>query len=181
MIQVRHIRLRMVRLTAAGTALAIAAAGAGTAAARTDSAAPKKITPQGVGGVKLGMTHKRLRARGLVGRLREGCPLAGPGTRSARLRAPLKGSVDYRKSRPRRVKSIAISGGATARGVGIGARRRQVRQAFPRARFDSGTEETFGITLVRIPKDGGGRMNMAIDVQTKKVTLIGVPFIAFCE
>jgi hypothetical protein len=46
---------------------------------------------------------------------------------------------------------------------------------------DRETEEVFGITLVKIPKNGGGRLQFAVDVDTKKVDLIGIPFIAFCE
>ena len=70
---------------------------------------------------------------------------------------------------------------ATARGVGIGSSRAAVRAAFPKARFDRSTEELFGVTLVRIPKGGGGRMQMTVDVQTDEVTAIGIPYIAFCE
>ena len=152
-----------------------AAPGAGTAAA------PQKITPAGVGAVKLGKTFRALRRAGLVGKLRRGCPLGGPNTRSARLRSPLRGSVDFTRTTPRKVRNIAIRGGATARGVGVGDRRADIRAAFPKARFDHGTDETFGVTLVRIPKNGGGRLQFAVDVDTRRVTLIGVPVIAFCE
>ena len=150
-------------------------------AAVVGHAAAKKVTPSGVGGVKLGKTYGKLRDQGLVRRLREGCPLGGPGSRSARLRAPLKGSVDFTRRRPRRVRSISIRGGARARGVGVGDRMREVREAFPKAKVDHGTDETFGITLVKVPKRGGGRLQFAVAVKTKRVTLIGVPFVAFCE
>jgi hypothetical protein len=160
-------------------ALAACAAAAGPGAA-SDAAAPK-ITPAGVGKVRLGVTAEALRKRGLVGRLRPGCELAGPGTRSAKLRAPLKGEVDFTRRTPRRARNIAVRGGATARGVGVGASRADVRAAFPKARFDRSTEEIFGVTLVRIPKGGGGRMQMTISLQTGKVTVIGIPYIAFCE
>ena len=48
-------------------------------------------------------------------------------------------------------------------------------------KFDHGTEDVFGITLAKVPKRDGGKFQFAVDVGTKKVTLIGVPFIAFCE
>jgi hypothetical protein len=169
-----------------GTIAAIAAAGgvligAGTAPGDSRDAAAKRITAAGVGQVKLGRTHRALRAAGLVGRLREGCPLGAGKPRSARLKAPLQGFVDYSLRAPRRVTGIAIRGGAKARGVGVGATIPQIKAAFPKARVIRQTEEVFGVTLVQIPRSGGGRLSFAVDVDTKKVTLIGVPSIPFCE
>jgi hypothetical protein len=34
---------------------------------------------------------------------------------------------------------------------------------------------------VRIPPNGGGRIQFAVSTTTKRTTLIGVPRIAFCE
>lgn len=144
-------------------------------------AAPSQVTPAGVGGVKLGKTYTSVRAAGLLGKIGPGCELAGPGTRSAPLRAPLKGSVDLTRTTPRRIANVVVRGGATARGVGIGARSSAIRAAFPTAVFDHRTDATFGLTIVRVPKSGGGRLEFAVDTTTKKVTLIGVPGIPFCE
>jgi hypothetical protein len=145
------------------------------------AAAPEKITPKGVGGVKLGKTYRQLRDKHLVGRINHGCNLAGPNARGARLRAPLKGSVTFTMTKPRKVTDISISGGATARGVGIGATITQIKAKFPKAKVDHSTEQTFQLTLVRVPKAGGGKLEFAVDVHTHKTTLIGVPAIAFCE
>ena len=123
----------------------------------------------------------QLRQQGLIGRLRRGCELAGPNARSARLLAPLSGSVDFSTSTPRRARTIVVRGGARARGVGIGARIRRIRAAFPRARVDHSTDAQFGITLVKIPPNGGGRIQFAVDVDTKRTILIAVPRIPFCE
>jgi len=160
--------------------LAVALALAVTAAA-VAATAPKRITAEGVDGVKLGMKHKKLRERGLVGRMQGGCPLGGPDTRSAKLRRPLRGIVNYTRKRPRRARDITIRGGATARGVGIGDRIRDIRDAFPKARVNRSTEDTFGLTLVRVPRDGGGPMRFGVSTETERITLIGVPYIAFCE
>jgi hypothetical protein len=170
---------RTLLASAALGALAIAPAAAPGEAGH--AAAAQKITAAGVGDVKLGKTFRELRDAGLIGPKRPGCPLGGPNTRSARLKDPLKGSVDLNQATPRRVRSILVRGGAKARGVGIGATIAQIKAAFPKAKVDRNTEEVFGITLVKIPKDGGGRIQFAVDVDTKKTTLIGVPFIAFCE
>jgi len=171
------------RTPLAATALLTFALGAAAAApAETSRSADQKITGTGVGKVKLGWTFTSLREAGLVGRLRPGCELGGPDTRSARLKAPLKGFVDLTtRRRPRRVRSISITGGATARGVGIGGTIAQIKAAYPKARVDHSTDETFRLTLVRVPKDGGGRIHFAVDVDSKKITRIGVPLIPFCE
>lgn len=170
-------------LASTATVVGIGAVVVATAAApaQTGSGAPQRITPSGVGAVKLGKTYRELRAARLVGRVSRGCEPAGPDARSAPLRAPLKGSVDLTQTSPRKVTNISIRGGASARGVGIGATSAQIRAAFPKASFDRSTEEVFGITLVKVPKSGGGRLQFAVDRSTDKVELIGVPFIAFCE
>lgn len=123
------------------------------------------ITPQGVGPVKLGARYSDLQSKGLVEPMGPGCEVAGPNTRSARLRPPLKGSVDLTLSEPRRVSTITIYRGATARGVGVGATSQAVKAAFPAAKIDRSGEETFGVCKyrfkipqkrrVKIPQSGG--------------------------
>jgi hypothetical protein len=172
-------RSRPLRITVlAGTSavvLGIAAAPALTASA------PQKITSSGVGAVKLGKTYTQLRAAHLVGPIGPGCEAAGPNARFASLRAPLKGSVDFTQTTARRAATITVRGGARARGVGIGASTAKIKQAFPKAVVDHSTDATFAITLVKIPKSGGGRLQFGVDTKTKKVTLIGIPNIPFCE
>jgi hypothetical protein len=84
-------------------------------------------------------------------------------------------------STPRKVVDIAVRGGAIARGVGIGATIANIKAAYPKAKVDHSTDHTFGVTIVRIPKSGGGRLQFAVDTRTHRVTLIGIPLIAFCE
>ena len=175
---------RQLRLAALAAAAVIAAALApAVAPGESDSAAPKKISGAGVGKVKLGKTFRELRDAGLLGPMRPGSPLGGSDTRSARLKAPLKGSVNLTTNqRPRRVRNITVLGGARARGVGIGATIAQIRDKFPGARVDRDTEEIFRFTLVRIPKRGpGDRFQFAVDVDTDRTIQIGVPGIAVCE
>ncbi|HEV7807624.1 MAG TPA: hypothetical protein VGO80_17525 [Solirubrobacteraceae bacterium] len=167
-------------LTGAATAVATVVVAA-TAPALTVRAMPKRITALGVGAVKLGATYTSLRAAGLVGRLRPGCELAGPQSRSASLRAPLRGSVDLTRTTPRRVTAITVRGGARARGVGVGASGTRVRREFPKAIVDRSPEAVFAITILKIPRGGGGRLDFAVDTTTRQVTLIAVPRIAFCE
>jgi hypothetical protein len=176
-------RSRAPRFAVAVVAVGVTAfaVGSAVAPAQTGQAAAKRITPTGVGGVQIGDTFQELRDAGLVGRIRRGCELGGPNTRSARLLAPLRGTVNFTQSTPRKVRDITVRGGARARGVGIGAKIPRIRAAFPKAVVDRSTEQVFGITLVKIPKNGGGRIRFAVDVDTKRTTLIGVPFIAFCE
>lgn len=171
------------RLLAATAVLAAAGGGAAAVAtAQVADYAAVRITARGANGVTLGKRHRVLREQGRVGRLRTGCELAGPGTHAARLRRPLQGSVDYRKSSPPRVKSLTITGGSvSAKGVRIGSTMAQVQAAFPHARVNHGTDETFGWTLVTAPRRDGGRIAFAVDVDTGAVSIIGVPVIATCE
>jgi hypothetical protein len=153
-------------------------------AAAVATAAPlpaEKVTKDGVGQVKRNMTHKELREQGLVGRLRPGCELGGGATRSARLLAPLRGQVNYTLTNPRLAKIIIVRRGATAKGVGRGDTIPQIKAKFPHARVNKQTEEVFGLWLVTVPKRDGGKFQFAVDADTERVTLIGVPIITFCE
>ena len=152
----------------AGAAVAFAV-GAVAAPAHTGTAsAAQKITAKGVGKVKLGKTFAELREAGLIGPLRKGCELGGPNTRSANLKAPLKGNVNFTLKAPRKVTDITIRGGAKARGVGIGATIPAIKAAFPKAKVDHSTDQVFQLTLVKVPKNGGGRITFAVDVKRKK-------------
>jgi hypothetical protein len=166
---------------AATAALALALGVTATAPAETSRLADQKITPKRAGKVHLGDSYRSLRSAGLLGKLRPGCPLGGTNTRVARLKAPLKGVADLTTRRPRKVRAITVTGGGAARGVGIGDRIADIKAAFPKAKVDHDTEDVFEITLVRVPKDGGGRIQFAVDVSTKKITRISVPAVQFCE
>jgi hypothetical protein len=166
----------MRRAFAAGAAVTVLALGPAAATA----AAPKKITAGGVGQVKLGMTFHDLRAQHLIGKLRHGCPFAGEDFRTARLRSPLRGFVDF-PSKPRTAANITITRGARARGVGIGDTIADIKHKFPKAHVHHSTEDVFGVTLVVVPKNGGGRISFAVSVATHKIELIGVPNIPFCD
>jgi len=175
---------RLARIVVPGMILVGAGAvaiGSVAAPAETGPAAAKRITPSGVDGVRIGMTHAQLRQRGLVGKIRKGCELGGPNTRSARLLAPLRGQVNYTQEQPRKATDITVRRGARARGVGIGAKIPAIKAAFPKAKVDHSTDRVFRLTLVRIPKTGGGRIVFGVSTRTKRATLIGVPLIAFCE
>lgn len=156
-------------------------AGVATAPAQTAREAAASVSKRGVDGVKLGKTYAELRAHGLIGKIRQGCELSGPNARSAKLRLPLKGSVDFTQSLPRRVATITVRGGATAHGVGIGDTIADIQSAFPHAVIDHSTEAVFAITRVKIPHRDGGHFQFAVSVSTGKVILIGIPRIAFCE
>jgi hypothetical protein len=156
-------------------------AGVATAPAQTAREAAASVSNRGVDGVKLGKTYAELRAHGRIGKIRQGCELSGPNARSAKLRLPLKGSVDFTRTLPRRVATVTVRGGATAHGVGIGDTIADIQSAFPHAVVDHSTEAVFAITLVKIPHRDGGHFQFAVSVSTGKIILIGIPRIAFCE
>lgn len=163
----------------AGLAVAGVLLTGGAVSAQAASTATAEVTRHGVGDVRLGDTAAELKEEGLIGRLRPGCELEGPKARTAALKGDAKGFVNFTTTMPRRVRDIQVRSGAAAEGVGIGATRKKVRQTFPHARFDGSTRETFGITLVTVPKRDGGRFQFAL--RGGKVESIGVPNIAFCE
>ena len=82
---------------------------------------------------------------------------------------------------PRRAADITIRGGAEARGVGIGDRIADIKAAFSRRKIDHSQEDVFGLTFVFVPKKNDPRLMFGVDVNTKMITLIGVPVIALCE
>jgi hypothetical protein len=136
-----------------------------------------KISGAGVDGVKVGASYTALRLAHKIAKATRGCELAGPQARAARLLAPLKGSVDLGVSRPRKVGTITVTGGARAKGVGVGSTRAAVKQAFPQAKF----RHVLGLTLARVPKSEGGPFEFSLGVAGKKVDAIGIPHLAFCE
>jgi hypothetical protein len=160
-------------------ALAIAATGA---PADVGPAGSKTITARGVGAVKIGKRYTDLRRQKLIGKIGPGCELAGPDARSATLKKPLVGSVDFSLTSPRKVMTITINGGgATAKGVGIGDKLAAIRAKFPHAMVDHTGESVFELTFVNVPKRDGGRIQFGISTTTKKITAIGIPNIAVCE
>lgn len=172
---------RTLALTAAAVVTGALAIGAAADTRPTARIAAKKVTAGGVGQVKLGMTFKEARERGLIGRLRPGCEFGGPETRSASLRSPLSGFVDFTLTTPRRISNIYVRDGARARGVKVGDRIRDIKDAYPGAKVNRDTEDVFGVWLVRVPKSAGGRITFSVPVATKRIDAIGVPFIPFCE
>jgi hypothetical protein len=152
---------------------------AGLAITASAAAAPQaaKITGAGVDGVKVGASYTSLRLAHKLAKATRGCELAGPQARAAKLLAPLKGSVDLTISRPRKVDTITVLGGAKAKGVGVGATRAAVKRAFPRAKF----RRVLGTTLATVPKAEGGPFEFSLGTAGKTVDAIGIPHIPFCE
>jgi hypothetical protein len=176
----------LARRAAASTALvgvsALVAAGAAPADVSSAGASAPVIGPKGVGAVKIGKSYTALRRQKLIGKIHHGCELGGPNTRSAKLKSPLQGSVDFTLKNPRKLTNVTIfKGAATAKGVGIGATIEDIQAAYPNAKVDHGSDEVFHVTFVTIPKSDGGKFQFAVDIDTGKTTAIGVPFIATCE
>jgi hypothetical protein len=165
----------MRRAITAAAALMLLALGPAAATA----AAPQKITPAGVGQVKLGMTFKQLHAQHLVGKLHKGnCDAAGGNASPfAKLRSPLKGVADFTRSLPHTLSDVSIRGGAKARGVGIGDSLAKVKARFPKRKII----HDIGLIFVNVPNSAHNKEQLILDQHTKKVTVIGVPFVALCE
>ena len=178
-----HSTARRVGASAALVGVSALVAGAGAAPADVSSAGSEPVIgPKGVGAVKIGKRYETLRRQNLIGKIRRGCELGGPNTRSAKLKSPLQGSVDFTQKSPRKLTNVTIFGGAkTAKGLGIGATIDEITAAYPHAKVDHGSDEVFQVTFVTIPKADGGKFQFAVEVSSGKTTAIGVPFIATCE
>jgi hypothetical protein len=156
--------------------------GAGSAPAGVQQGEPPTITGKSVGAVKIGSSYKVLRKKNLVGKIRHGCELGGPNTRSAKLKSPLKGTVDFTLKDPRKVTTINITGGAsTAKGIAVGSTLDEITAAYPHAKVDHGSDVVFEATFVTVPKSDGGKFQLAVSTKTGKTTDIGVPNLALCE
>jgi hypothetical protein len=175
-----HRRFPVIASTAAlGLSVGVSAA----VADHSDHPGAEPITASGVGAVELGDTYKSLHRRELVGKLRHGCELGGPSTRSARLREPLKGSVDFTPHNPRKATNIVVTAGGAARGVGIGDSIKDIKKVFEHAQVDHGTDRTFGVTLVTVHKRHSKKTRFTFAVSTKShhTVAIGIPFIPVCD
>jgi hypothetical protein len=178
-----HTHILRIGVTTAALGLAVGVAAATADVSDTDHPGAQRITADGVGAVELGATHRSLHERGLVGKLHHGCELGGPSTRSANLKGPLEGSVDYTQNNPRRAVNITLTEGGAAHGVGIGDSIKDIKQEFPRAKVNHGTDRTFRLTLVSIPKKHSNKTRYTFGVSTKShhVKVIGIPFVAICD
>jgi hypothetical protein len=147
--------------------------------AAATAGAPPQITFGGVGQVKLGLTFKQLRHKHLVGRLHRGtCDAAGPNASPfARLRSPLRGQANFTRSVPHTLTDITIRGGAKARRVAVGDRLAKVKARFPRRQI----RHDLGLIFVDVRKTSNIKEQFIVDQGTRRVTAIGVPFVAICE
>src|SRR3954453_400529 len=148
--------LRRLGASAAVFGAAALAAGPVASAGQGQGQGSPVIGPKGVGAVKIGASYTSLRKKGLIGKIRAGCELA-PGTRSAALKSPLRGSVDFTRKNPRKVANLTITKGATRpdpkgaltpRGVGIGSTIDEITAAYPHAKVDHGGDDVFHATFV---------------------------------
>ena len=89
--------------------------------------------------------------------------------------------MDLTTTTPRTIRNILITRGARARGVKVGDRIKDIKDAYPGAKVNKDTEDIFGIWLVRVPKSAGGLIRFSVPVSTKRIDAIGIPAIPFCD
>lgn len=170
-------------LLAGLVALALGAvAGLGSSASGLTLAPRLTIVKAGqVGDIQIGDTVRSLHDRKLIRGLKPGCEL-DPGQRVAALRPPLEGFAIFFGG-GNRLSSIAIEGGAeTASRIRVGSTVREAREAHPKAEYDPpGSMEPFAEGFLWVNRASNPRMTFLIDPNSKRVSLIGVPSVNFCE
>ncbi len=65
--------------------------------------------------------------------------------------------------------------------MGIGDTLADITAAFPKRKVIHASEPIFGFTRVKIPKNGGGRMDFVVPVATGKIRSIHVPRVTICD
>lgn len=140
-----------------------------------------RVTPHGVGQVRLGATAEALHRKGLIGNLRKGCEF-DPGQRIAPLRAPLRGWVVF-ESDSKGLRAFTIDGGAeTTRHIVVGSTAAEARNAYPDALYEApGTAKPFAEGFLWVPNLSKPKLTMIIDPGTLLVEVISVPSPNFCE
>ncbi|HEX2393065.1 MAG TPA: hypothetical protein VHI77_09120 [Solirubrobacterales bacterium] len=147
------------------------------------------VSSRGAGAVRLGMTAEDLQRRGLIGQLRPGCELY-PRGRFAALRPPLSGFATFANGKAQgekaRLTSLDITGGAeTARNIGIGSSPQEALRAYPRSRFESGTnpetETVLNTGRIRVPDASKPRFTFLLRSAGAGVVDIAVPAPLPCE
>lgn len=139
------------------------------------------ITPDGVGGLRLGASVKALQHKDLIGGLRKGCEL-DVGQQVAPLHAPLRGWAVFQAGR-KGLRALTVEGGAeTARHVGIGSSSAEAREAYPDALYEApGTAKPFAEGFLWVPNLSKPKLTMIIEPGSRQVEAISVPSPNFCE
>jgi hypothetical protein len=171
-----HLRVAWLKFVAAATLLVFAGCGGGSA----EKQQQVTITPQGVGGLRLGASVSALRERGLIGPMRPGCELVS-GQRVAELSPPLHGLAIFYDPNTK-LSSVHLQRGVeTARGIGIGALDKKVLSAYPEADYrPPDPQAPIPIGLITVD-DQEGELTFEIDALTYRVSQIDAPGPSFCE
>jgi hypothetical protein len=138
------------------------------------------VTPNGVGGLKLGRTIAQLRALRLIGGAHRGCELA-PGEKAARLKAPLTGTAIFYPGK--RLSAISLSGsGETAAGIHVGSTAAAARSAYPAAPYEKPhVHQPIPVGFIWIGGKRDPKMTLVIAPLVLNVMEIAIPSPSFCE
>ncbi len=140
-----------------------------------------RITPRGVGSLRLGATIRSLRRRHLIGGLRKGCELYS-GQRVAPLLSPLSGWATF-EGGGQKLASISIEGGAeTVKGIGAGSTAAEARTAYPAGQWLSPRRMyPLPVGLLWVNHPSHPKFGILVDPETHRVASISIPSPNFCE
>lgn len=182
----RNPLLRVIVTVACAAAIGLCAALAATAApdgsqpTAAAAATPWLVSAKGIGPVTLGRSYAGLKADGLVGKLRPGCPL-GPKRFGAKLRPPAKGLVTFNAHR--HVVDVSVTAAAqTAKHATIGDTATHVLALYPSARYiKAKPTDPIPFGVIQVNKKGKPQFSFLIDATTKRVVQLDAPTAQFCE
>jgi hypothetical protein len=171
-----------IALTASIASLCVVVPSVEARAAGSRGAAPK-ITPKGIGKLRLGTPLAVIQRAHLLGRTHRGCDLAWPAPIVAQLSPPLEGTATFSGSGAHRLQAISITGGAkTDRGVGVGDRASKVRRAYPSATVqDAPPGDPLQLHAITVAEHGKTVLWLELGRAGGRVTEIDIPSLETCE
>ncbi len=150
------------------------------ATSTTVPASETRLTPQGYGNLRLGMTLNQATVARLVNDTRPGCELGGPGEIVGTIAGTENGAAYFDDDV---LSGINLHQGMTAEGIGPGSTLAEARQAYSTGGYslkvDDSTQDVFGISIASVTRSG--QTAYQFDIDGDKVQSLWAPTIRFCE
>jgi hypothetical protein len=146
----------------------------------TVPASETRLTPQGYGNLRLGMTLNQATVARLVTDTRPGCELGGPGEIVGTIAGTENGAAYFDDDV---LAGINLRKEMTAEGIGPGSTLDEAKKAYGTGGYslkvDDSPQEVFGISIASVTRNGQAAYQF--DIDGDKVQSLWVPTIRFCD